>query len=70
MRLIATPIKSQDLKFGDLFSTHGPEYWQGERFTKLESEKHLPIGERVFIRTETETPEDQYNINLFKITIE
>jgi hypothetical protein len=70
MRIIATPILSQDLKFGDMFSTYGPKYWQGDRFGKLNGEKNLPIGKRVYIRTETETPEDQYNIELFKITIE
>jgi hypothetical protein len=70
MTITATPILSQDLKPGDLFSTYGPEYWQGDRFLRTSYEKNQPIGERVYIRTEEDTPEDQYNIELYKITIE
>ena len=70
MRIIATKILSQDLKPGDLYSTSGPEYWQGNRFSKLDNKNYPPVGERVYIRRESETPEDQYGIELFKITIE
>lgn len=63
MKVIATPVKSQDLKPGDLFSTAGPEYWD------FFADK-LGVGERVYIRTCTETPKDQYDENIYRITIE
>jgi hypothetical protein len=49
MKILAIPCKARDLEPGDLFSAAGPEYWD-----------HLDpkyIGERVYIRTETDASE-------------
>lgn len=60
MKIVATPIKSQDLKAGDLFSTAGPEYWDREKAS---------IGEKVYVRTETPCPEDQFDEAVFLLEI-
>lgn len=74
MKIVATPIKSEALKPGDLFSTYGPEYWERDRFNRTDPFDTIPItlplGERVYIRTETPAPADQVGEDLFKITIE
>ncbi len=45
MKIKATPIKGQDLKPGDLFSTASQEYW--------DNPNPGSIGEKVFIRMDT-----------------
>jgi hypothetical protein len=44
IRINAVPVLGRDLRPGELFSTAGPEYWDG--FPIFQS-----IGERVYIRT-------------------
>lgn len=63
MYITAIPIKSQDLQPGDLFSTSGNDYWKN--IGTKDS-----IGERVFIRTNSSTPQDQFDIDVFMIVIE
>ncbi len=63
IRFIATPILSQDIKPGQLFSTAGPVYWE-------QSRDPLAIGEKVYIRTDAPTPEAERDQTLFVITIE
>lgn len=57
----ATACTGKDLKPGDAFSTHGQDYWDTHR-------DHKAIGERVYIRTDQETPPDQADVPIFKIT--
>lgn len=62
MKITATKIKAKELSAGDLFSTARQEYWDniGTNYS---------IGERVFIRTETKCPQDQEEVDVYKITI-
>ena len=46
MKAKATPVIARDLQPGDLFSTYGPDYWDG-------IDALLSIGELVYIRTNT-----------------
>lgn len=62
MTIVATPVLAGQLKPGDLFSTAGPEYWLNERDLTA-------VGERVFIRTEAPTPEDQRMEVVYRIEI-
>lgn len=57
------PVKSKDLKPGDLFSTVGPLYW-GQSFSS--------IGEKVYIRTEHALyPEaNDADLTVYRLTIE
>jgi hypothetical protein len=63
IRINATAILGRDLRPGDLFSTAGPEYWDG--FPTFPS-----IAERVYIRTAspaTQSPdadEEVYRIEI------
>lgn len=60
MKIIATKIKGSELEAGDLFSTVGPFYWEHIDLTRS-------IGERVYIRTTTPSPDDR---EVYRITIE
>ena len=62
MKITATQIKAKELKPGDLFSTAGQEYWDKMSFGSL--------GEKVYIRTNTPTPIDQAEDEIYLITIE
>ena len=61
LKFHAVPMKGGELKPGDLFSTHGPEYWTRDNWSSL--------GERVYIRTNSETPQRERDVRIFKITI-
>lgn len=63
MRITAEKVKTRDLKPGDLFSTGSDTYWE---VTRLENHS---IGERVYIRTEEPTPEDQSDEDIYRIVI-
>lgn len=56
-------MRAADLQAGDLFSKAGQEYWD------LCLADHHAIGQKVFIRTDEPTPEDQKDIMIYKITI-
>ena len=63
MRIKATEVLAKDLKPGDLFSTEGQSYWDRHRLK-------LSVGERVYIRTENECPQDQEEERIYRIEIE
>ena len=63
MKINAVKIKAKDLKPGDLFSTASQLYWDHHK-------NHHSIGERVYIRTEEPTPEDQKNEKIYRINIQ
>lgn len=63
MKITATKTKAKDLEAGDLFSTANQTYWDS-------SKNNLSVGEKVYIRTETPTPADQAEEEIYKITIE
>jgi hypothetical protein len=44
VKIVATPTTGRRLRPGDLFSTHGPEYWDGFVYSGS-------IGECVYVRT-------------------
>ena len=61
--IIATAIKANELKPGDLFSARGQDYWA----TALDN---LSIGEAVFIRTNAPShvaPDEQTVVYKIKI---
>lgn len=60
-------IKSQDLKPGDLFSSSAMEHWGS---VNQRTGDILPIGEKVYIRTNAPTPEDQIGIDMVRLTME
>lgn len=62
MKITATKIKAHQLNAGDLFSTAGQDHW--DNFGLLKE-----LGQRVYIRTETPTPLDQADEDIYKITI-
>jgi hypothetical protein len=62
IRVIAVRTFGQDLRPGDLFSTVGREYWDG--FPIFQS-----IGERVYIRTFSPTPQADANEEVYRIVI-
>ena len=65
MKIIATPILASKLKQGDLFSVHGPGYWEGERFNKTLGTH----GELVFIRNEQSVSPEEDGV-IYHITID
>lgn len=62
MKIIATKIKAKELNAGDLFSIAGQDHW--DNIGKLGE-----LGQRVFIRTETPTPPDQADEDIYRITV-
>ena len=63
MRIKTTQVETQELMPGDLFSTAGSDYW--DTIDLNES-----IGERVYIRTNTPTPDPERGLDVFKIEVE
>ncbi len=66
IKIKAEEVFSKDLKPGDLFSSYGPDYWEDD----LGRLNRQSLGERVYIRTEAPTPEDQAWDRVYKITIQ
>jgi len=62
MRIIATRIKAKELRPGDMFSTASQTYW--------DHRDPSAIGEKVYLRTEAPTPDDQGEDEIYRITIE
>ena len=62
MRIKAMPVKSEDVKPGDLFSTADQFYW--------DHYDPKSIGEKVYIRTEAPCPECDIGFVVHKIEIE
>ena len=60
-------VKSQDLKPGDLFSNAEMEHWES---VNQRTGDILPLGEKVFIRTNAPTPEDQMGLDMVRLTLE
>lgn len=65
MKVIATKVKANELKPGDLFSTADQHYWN-LAICNLGSQ----VGERVYIRTNAPCPEGQVNEDIYLIAIE
>jgi hypothetical protein len=63
MKIKAIPVRAEDLKPGELFSTAGPEYW--DSIDDRES-----LGERAYIRTNTPCPADQKFVMVSRLEIE
>ena len=61
MKIKAVPIRSGDLRPGDLFSTVGPEHWERVGI-------NFAIGEKVYIRTQASTA--QVDENVYRIEID
>jgi hypothetical protein len=64
IKIRAEPIKGRDLQPGDLFSTHGPSYWDGAM-------DKGSVGERVYIRTNSpasDAPDAEDTV--YRITVE
>lgn len=59
-------VKGKDLNPGDLFSTAGPDYW--DLVSQRGTEAGLPVGERVYIRTEAAPPPGD-DMEVFRLTI-
>ena len=62
MRVIAEPIRAADLQIGDLFSNHGPIYWQ--QFPRF-----LAVGHGLFLRTAAETPEEDAEVIMYRLRL-
>jgi len=62
MKIIATETKAHKLKAGDLFSGQGQTYW--DRFADREA-----IGEKVYLRTDVKCPENQEQVDIYKIEV-
>ena len=63
MKVKAYPVKAKELKPGDLFSTAGPIYWEN-------IDSKYSLGEKVYIRTNTPTPSDQAEEDVYYIKVE
>lgn len=57
----AKKIKAKNLKPGDLFSALGQEHW--------DINGYQGVGQKIYFRTDTPTPEDQANDEIYKITL-
>ncbi len=64
MQIIATKVLVKELKPGDLFSTASQDY-----FDTINADPYGSIGEKVYIRTNYKTPENEMNASIFKVTI-
>ena len=60
-------VKSQDLKPGDLFSNAEMKHWGS---VNQRTGDVLPLGEKVFIRTNAPTPENQIGLDMVRLTLE
>ena len=62
MRIMAQAVLAQNLEPGDLFSTVGSDYWE-------RCDERGAIGERVYIRTNAPTPDDQRDMKIYRVSI-
>ncbi len=60
IRFITTPVKAEDVKPGQLFSSAGPEYW--------DNPNPGSIGEKVYIRTDAPCPKNDVGVTAFLIS--
>lgn len=73
MKVIATKVKAEELKPGDLFSTMGQRYWNTAARGDGEASVRrglYSVGESVYIRTDTPCPKEQADNEVYRITIE
>lgn len=63
MKVIAEKVTGKNLKAGDLFSTASETYWNCHH-------NNQSIGEKVYIRTETECPESEKEVEIYRLTID
>lgn len=64
IKIAATLIKGKDLKPDGLFSTVGPEYWDGMYLL------NKSIGEKVYIYTGYPLSMNNLQDDIYKITVE
>ena len=64
MRFVATPVKSEDIAPGEMFSNVGPDYWD-----LAMSGVRGAIGERVYLRTLYPTPPSEVGVPIYRITV-
>ena len=64
MRIIATPVKAGDLKPGDLFSAADQHYFDSAL------RREYSHGEKVYVRTNTQSTECQGDDDVYRISIE
>lgn len=65
MKVVATKVKCEELKPGDLFSNVDQHYWDLAMARNAAS-----VGERVYIRTNALCPEDQIGDEIYRIEID
>lgn len=65
MKVIATKVKAKELEPGDLFSNAGQPYWD----IAIEQSQGT-VGERVYIRTNTQCPKAHVDDEVYRITVE
>ena len=65
MRFVATPVKSEDIAPGEMFSTVGPDYWD-----LAMSGVRGALGERVYLRTLYPIPPSEMGEPIYRITVE
>ncbi len=68
MKIKAIKTTGIKLKPGDLFSTASQTYWNSTK--NLRKTDPLRIGEKVYIRTDTDCPKGQENEEIYLIKIE
>lgn len=68
IQIQAETVKAKELMPGDLFSTAGPEYWANVNVA--EEGDSLPIGEKVYVRTNTpvSTDEEEMEVTLVSLS--
>ena len=62
MEIIATKLKARELLPGDLFSTADQNYWDSAM-------KSGTVGEKVYIRMYECGPEDQQDMDIYRIEV-
>ncbi len=64
MRFIATKVKAEDVKPGEMFSTAGPTYWESAFGNDWGA-----IGERVYLRTLTPISRKDIGTDIYRIEV-
>lgn len=62
MKIKVEAVKAEQLKPGDLFTRAPQIYW--DYIDENES-----VGEKVYVRTNTECPPDQIGVDIYRVTI-
>lgn len=67
IQIATETIKAKELMPGDLFSTAGEEYWSNVDLN--DTTEPLPIGEKVYIRTNAPTLADDKDVEVTLVTL-